>query len=201
MKLSGYKSSQPSSLLKEGRHLVSLLSYLECTSRDDVRYRDGKLVIAGLKEKEFPWTNGADQVAALFGNKEGSITNRYQMFGAGRYSELSDKDLQSGKYFDKEGFACTVKTVKGKEVYTRLEDPERTAKALKMLDRFIWSFVPRDEERDEDGEVEATKVLDRAIAEKTLVYITVINEPWQDEDQYRVSKIEAYDPASVVPMS
>lgn len=174
--LSSYESKQPmSQLLKEGVHIVKLLKYTECTSFDELK---GMKVI-GQKETLPEWCNPIDVLAIEVANKNGVLVHRQHLAGAGRYSELTDKQLQSGLYEDIEGFACK-KTKNGLE---RIDDPTRTATCLRILDHFLWAL----------GQPEGTNALvcmDNAIADQTEFQITVVKEPWETGDQYRISKFE-----------
>ena len=174
-KLGTYESKQPSSqLLKPGEHNVNFLGYTECTSFDEIK----ALKVVGPKSDLPAWTNPVDVLAIWVGNKTGSMTYRLHLGGFLRYSELSDKQLKSGKYQDEEGFACEMT----KNGLVRIEDPERTAVCDSILDRLIWAL----------GYPEGTnalEALDQAVANKTLFHINVVAEPWEDgDDQLRIKK-------------
>lgn len=173
-KLASYESKQPSSqLLKEGEHVVSLLDYLECTSFDEVKQSK----VVGLKDDLPEWINPIDVLGIHVGNASGSLFHRLHLAGAMRFSELSDKQLQSGKFVDCEGFACE-KTKKG---LVRMEDPERTATCERILDHLLFAIGA------EPG-TNALEALDAAIANKEQFVIDVVCEPWETGDQYRISK-------------
>jgi len=187
--LSNYESKQPvSQLLKEGVHRVWLSKFAECTSFDELK----GMQISEQKENLPEWTNPIDVLAIQVVNKEGILVHRIHLGGVRRYSELSDKELQTGQFEDIEGFACK----KTKNGLVRIEDPTRTASCMRILDHFLWAL----------GEPEGTNALaciETAIAEKTLFDITVVKEAWETGDQYRISKFtriggDDSDPRSLV---
>jgi hypothetical protein len=180
MSLKSYVSKEPSSqLLKEGEHIVTLASVIECTSFDAIQ----GMKISGKKTTIFPWINPTEEFAGLLVSSDGVLTFRQNMKGWKRYSELNDKELQSGKYEDKQGFACLI-TEAG---LVRVEDPERTAVCERIVDYFLFAIGVEPGTNAQEG-------IDKAIAGKTKFKVNVNKEPWTDEvsgemrDQYRVTK-------------
>ena len=176
MRLNNYMSKEPKSrLLGEGVHRVSLLSYIEVDSMTSIK--DGKL--AGKKDKIFPWVNPVDQLYIVVGNKDGVVGYRHNLSGFPRYTELSDKQLASGRFVDKQGFACEI-TENG---LVRAEDPDRTAKCESILDSILWACgaIPG---------MPALDVLDSALANKTEFLVTVVRDAWKEtEDSVETSQL------------
>lgn len=180
MKLNAYVSKETESqLLKEGDHVVRLASVIECTSFDAIV----GMKIAGEKKSLPRWINPTEEFAGLLVSEDGVLTFRQNMQGWKRFSELNDKELQSGKFEDVQGYACRIT----KDGLLRIEDPERTAVCERIVDYFLHALgaVPG---------TNAQEAIDNAIASKTLFKVHVIKEPWTDEisgevrDQYRVNK-------------
>jgi hypothetical protein len=186
--LTNYVSKQPTGgLLKEGTHVVNLAGVVECTSFDTI----SNLKVSGQKADLPAWINPIDVLAILAVNKNGSIFHRIHLGGAKRFNELTDKELQTGSYEEVQGFACK----KTKLGLVRVEDEDRTSACMNILDHFIWSL-------GEPAGTPALTCIERAIANKTQFQITVIREPWETGDQYRISKftrIEGAVDADEVP--
>lgn len=185
MSLKNYVAKEPRPrLLTEGVHQVSLLSWLEVNSF--LAIKDGK--IAGPKTKVFPWINPIDELYVVVGNADGVAGYRHNLSGCPRFTELSDRQLATGKFVDKNGYACEI-TDAG---IVRLEDPDRTAKCESILDSILWACGANTGES-------ASNVLDRAIALKIQFRVTVIKEVYRENDdeegtaQLRLSKFERID--------
>lgn len=181
MTLKSYVSKQPvSQLLKEGEQIVRLLAVIECTSFDNLKAN----AIAGKKDNLPGWINPVDQVAIVVGNSNGVLTHRLNTAGFTRYTELSDGQLQSGAYEDIEGFAC--------KDGMRIEDPDRTAVCTRIMEHFIWALNCPDGMNGQD-------CVDSAIAGKTEFKITVMKEPWTNQqsgeitEQFRITRFARLD--------
>lgn len=181
--LKSFVSRQPvSQLLKEGTHIVALRAYTECTSFDNLK----NMQVVGLKEELPAWCNPVPVLAIQVAGKDGVLTHRIHLEGERRTSELSDVELQSGKYEDVEGFAC-IRTKKGLE---RVQDAGRTASCENILNSLLWALC------QEEGK-NAADILDDAIANKTMFEVTVVKEPWTTGDQFRISRFKPF--TSAVP--
>ena len=178
--LSNFVSRQPmSQLLKEGTHIVALRAYTECTSFDVLK----NMQVIGLKEELPAWCNPIPVLAIQVAGKDGVLTHRIHLEGERRTSELSDIELKSGKYEDVEGFAC-IRTKKGLE---RVKDESRTASCENILNSLLWALC------QEEG-ISAQDILDNAIANKTMFEVTVVKEPWDTGDQFRISRFKPFTP-------
>lgn len=158
--------------LPEGDNDVRLVSY---HISDSFHNFDGSL------KAELPaYTNPAGQLittwVSLTGN--GGLTVRNQDTGYVRYSELTDEQINSGKYTDVNGYACMIEKKSGKLV--RIESEERTKVCENILDQLFTAC----------GLPEGSSVndLDSVIANKTPVRVTVVNDPYEERDQLRISK-------------
>lgn len=179
--LRDYLSKEPkSTLLPEGEHVVRLLSYLETDSMSSIK--NGKP--AGAKNRTWEWINAVPQVFILCGNDKGVAPYRLTMQGVTRYTELSDKQISSGKYVDIEGYACE----KTKDGLVRLVDDERTDICERIFDHLLWSLGA-------PAGTPADQVLDTAITSKIEFKIKVVHDPWtndsgDDVEQLRITRFE-----------
>jgi hypothetical protein len=94
-----------------------------------------------------------------------------------RYSELTKKQLESGKYQDVEGYACLTDK-KGNVL--RVEDPERTKSCHNILSQLFNSLgLP------EGSGIDA---LENAVEQGTELLIDVKAEEYEGKTQLRVAK-------------
>jgi hypothetical protein len=174
-KLSNYKSKTPEfQKLPEGENEVRLVSY---KPTDSFHNYDGT-----LKDVLPAYTNPCEQLALTFVSTKGAggMTHRINMEGYPRYSELSDEEIKSGKFTDVNGYACSVNKKSGK--LERTPDKNRTAVCENILDQFFGAIgLPEGSGIDD---------LDIAIAEKTPLMVMVVNEPYEDKDQLRISRFK-----------
>lgn len=158
--------------LPEGDNDVRLVSY---HISDSFHNSDGSL------KAELPaYKNPAGQLILTFIGlaNNGGITVRLNDTGFRKYAKLSDDEIASGKYTDVNGYACTVDTQSGKLV--RVESEENTRTCENILDQFFASCqIP------EGSGIDA---LDAVIANKTPIRVTVVNDPYEERDQLRISK-------------
>ena len=172
-KLSNYKSKAPEfQKLPEGAHGVRLVSYKET---DSFHNYDGS-----LKEKLPAYVNACEQLAitvvSLSG--KGGMTHRLNLEGYPKFSELTDAEVQSGKFTDVNGYACAMNKATGK--LERISDPIRTATCENILDQFFSAIGMK-----EGSGIDA---LDTAIAEHYPMDIVVTNEPYDGADQFRITR-------------
>lgn len=171
-KLSSYKSSPVSSnLLKAGNHTVTLIKAIETNSFTSF---DGE-----VKDKLPAWFNPTEQFAVQVANGSGVLTHRMQLQGWLKYSDLTDKEVKSGKFTNEAGYAC-AKNKKGQLV--RIEDEAKTAQCFRIFDRFMHAIGA-----PEGSGVDA---VDEAIANKTQFNIVVVNDDYDGKDQLRISSFK-----------
>jgi hypothetical protein len=170
-KLSNYASKAPEFMkLSEGNHEVRLVSYKET---DSFHNYDGS-----LKDELPEYSNPCEQLAitlvAITGG--GGLTHRMNLEGYVKFSELTTKEIQSGKFSDVAGYACAINQ-KSKKL-ERIIDENKTKTCEGILDQFFAST----------GLPEGSGVndLDTAIAEKMPLSITVVNDPFEGKDQLRI---------------
>lgn len=170
-KLSNYSSKAPEfQKLPEGENMVRLASY---KVTDSFHNYDGT-----LKSNLPQFVNPTEQLAITCVSVEGKggITHRLNMDGYLRMNQLSDKELQSGKFIDIDGYAC-AKNKDGQIV--RLIDEERTRTCEGILDQFFSATGLPVGSTLED--------LDTVIAEKAEFIVKVTKDTYADKDQYRIS--------------
>lgn len=170
-KLTDYKSKAPEfQQLKEGDHNVRLVRY---QPTDSFHNFDGS-----LKENLPEYVNPTEQlvITVVSAAGRGGITHRLNLDGYVRYSELSDKELKSGKFIDINGYACS-EDPKTEEI-KRVTDEARTATCEGMLDQFMAATgLPVGSGIDD---------LDEVIASKKEFGIRVTKEVYEDKAQYRI---------------
>jgi hypothetical protein len=170
-KLSNYTSKAPEFMkLSEGNHEVCLVSYKET---DSFHNYDGSMK-AELPEFSNPCEQLVITVVAIKG--AGGLTHRLNLEGYVRFSELTTKEIQSGKFSDVAGFACAIDQKTKKLV--RIPDENKTKTCMNIVDQFFASTGL------EVGS--SLSDLDTAIAEKMPLSITVVNDPFDGADQLRI---------------
>lgn len=131
---------QGGSLLEKGKHLVKLVTALFITSNH--------LDLKGtLKDKETPWNDAGEQLAITVRNNDGVHTERFNFDAYRRFSELSEKEKETGKItltvkgkptvfnvvpLSVDGspdYAC----IETKQGYIRLQDEERQQKGWNRI--------------------------------------------------------------------
>lgn len=170
-KLEIYKSKTPEfQQLKEGDWNVRLVRY---QATDSFHNFDGS-----LKSNLPAYVNPTEQLVITVVNNEGrgGITHRLNMDGYVRYSELTEKELKSGKFIDIAGYAC-AKDPKTGEI-KRIPDEARTATCEGMLDQFMAATgLPVGSTIND---------LDDVIQGKVQFGIRVTVEEYENKPQYRI---------------
>lgn len=171
-KLESYSSKLPEfQKLPEGDNEVRLVSY---KPTDSFHNFDGT-----LKDPLPEYANATEQlIITVVGTdpKKGGLTHRLNLDGYLRYAELTDKELQSGKFEDVDGYAC-ARDPKSKEL-VRLTDEARTKTCLGIIDQMFAAMqIPV------GSGIEA---LDDVIAEKRSFVVKVTKGEYNDRDQYRI---------------
>lgn len=164
-------------LLAEGEHVVRLLRIETMTSF---------LQYNGQPKDELPeWQNATPQLActvvAAEEGKSGGMTHRLNGAGYAKYDELSEKEIKSGKYEDVKGYAC-YKDNEGDLV--RLESDERTDACKNIMMQFAAAL------QLEEG-TNVIESLQEAIQAQTTFRVTVVNDPYEGKDQYRLSRFRS----------
>jgi hypothetical protein len=172
-KLSNYVSKTPEfQKLPEGSHGVRLVSYKET---DSFHNYDGS-----MKEVLPEYCNPCEQLAITVVSVagKGGITHRLNMEGYTKFADLTDKEVQSGKFTDIAGYACAVNP-KTKKL-ERIPDAGKTVTCENILDQFFSAVQLKEGSTIND--------LDTAIADKYPFEIVVVNEPYDGADQLRISR-------------
>jgi len=173
-----FKVSKPEFVtLKEGEQVVRIIRAQVLTSFQNY---DGS-----PKEESKEWTNPIPQLAitvvAAEDGKSGGLTHRFNGEGCRKYNELSEKELASGKYEDIEGYAC-YKDKDGDVV--REESDDNTKACENIINQFAMAM------QFEEG-ADLMNSIEEAIQTKATMQVTVINEPYNDKDQFSLSRFRA----------
>lgn len=170
-RLSSYKSKTPEfQKLEEGDQIVRLASYKET---DSFHNYDGT-----MKDPLPDYSNPTEQlvITVVSTSGKGALTHRLNLDGFVRFSELTEKEVRSGKFEDVLGYAC-AKDPKTKEL-VRLTDEARTRTCEGILDQMFAAMNV-----SEGSGIEA---LDEAIADKAEFVVRVTREEYEGKDQYRI---------------
>jgi len=164
-------------LLPEGDNLVRII-------RAEILNSFQKF--SGSPKDELPeWKNATPQLAltvvASEKGKHGGLTFRLNGWGYDKYDELSQKQMESGDYENIDGYAC--KKDKDGDLVRQI-NKERTESCNNIINQFAVAMqIPVDSNLMEG--------INRAIAEKTEVRVTVVNKPFEGKDQLRVENFRA----------
>jgi len=140
----------------------------------------------GSPKDELPqWKNATPQLAitvvASEKGKNGGLTHRFNGCGYEKYDELSQKQMESGDFENIDGYAC--KKDKDGDI-VRIVSKERTESCNNIINQFAAAMQLPVDSNLMDG-------VNRAIAEKTEVNVTVVNKPFDGRDQLRLEKFRA----------
>ena len=159
-------------LLKAGKNIpVKISRYVMTDSRHN---------FDGSDKDDLPeYEDATPQLAVVFVSTtgEGVITHRYNGQGFKKYSDLSAKDIQSGKFINIDGYACT-KDRKGTLV--RIEDEEKTKSCHSILSGLFNSLGLPEGSGMED--------LDRAVQNEYTLAIDIVSEDYEGKEQLRVKR-------------
>ncbi len=150
---------------------------------------------SGEEKQDLPkWSNPVQQVAAVLTSSkpgEGAITVRLSAEGYYHVSDLSDEEIQEGKFRtadgkkipfeESEGFII-VKNKAGK--WVRIPSEKNTQACKNIINQFTGAA----------GVPEGTSIpdaLDMMVKDGLQFGFTVVNKPHQGKDQFRVSKYHA----------
>jgi hypothetical protein len=191
MSLAGFRSKKAESqLLKEGDNVVHVISSCDCTTSQDIRVVDNRLVVIGDKANQPEWKNSIDQTALHVGNDSGSLVHRASHWGCRAYSGLTQEELDSKQYVEKKTFAC-------KMVNGRLErefDPAKAEKCRSIIEDMLFG-IANGAVDDRNGD----QIIEDAIARKSEFIVTVKKQPWTDPDSGEMTTqmvITAFKPLS-----
>lgn len=169
-RLDAYKSKAPEfHKLSAGEHSVRLVSY---KATDSFHNYDGT-----VKSNLPQYANPTEQlVITVMGTSgQGGLTHRINMEGFVRYSDLTEKEVKSGKFVEIEGYAC-AKNSQGQ--LCRLTDESRTKTCEGILDQFMNATgLPEGSGIDD---------LDTVIATKAEFNVKVAVELYDDKEQFRI---------------
>lgn len=181
MSIGSYRSHEPESqLLKDGDNVVSLRSFVECTSFDDVRFVPGVgLSVVGQKEMTQLWNTPTTQYAILVGNDEGSMVHR---LNEGSFLHWDSPDFtqamrNSGLYTEVGGYVCQM--IDGK--LDRVADPKGLEKCKSIITKFLYAIAG-------ESNVDGDKAIDSAIATKKPFIVTVKSKPYQGKMQKSIAE-------------
>lgn len=127
-KLSDFRSSPPE-LLKEGKSLVRLSSYKTIDSFHDY---NGQLKI---NRPEYVTSTEQLVITIVATQYRGALTHRFNMDGYVKYEELTPLEKSSGKFVDRNGYACAVDPESGQLV--RLSDERKEETCRSLLNNFF----------------------------------------------------------------
>jgi len=173
-----FKVAKPEfQLLPEGEQVVRLLRVELLNSFQQYN---------GTAKDELPqWENATPQLAvtvvASEEGKNGGMTHRFNGCGYRKYDELTKAEKDSGKYEDIDGYACYTDD-EGDMI--REEDPDRTEKCANIINQFASAL------QIEEGE-DLMPALNRAIEDQVAFRVTVVNEPYEGKDQFRLTRFRA----------
>jgi histidinol phosphatase-like enzyme len=177
----GFKFEKPVvETLKVGNHLVRINSY---SVTDSFHLLDGteKEGIADEIASEEKWSDSTPQLAVVLMNKEGVMTYRFSANGYKQVSDYTSEQLEDEKYTVIDGYVC-VRNKQKKLV--RIVCEKRTAQAKRMLNQFLLAAKAK------EGE-DLFAILDRCVADKTEIGITVKAKQFNDEEKLDISSFKS----------
>lgn len=164
-------------LLPVGEHVVRIIRAEETNSFSQFN--------GEAKKKDFGWKDATPQLAitvvAAEEGKSGGLTHRLNGLGYLKYSELNDKQRESGQFEDIGGYACQLNE-DGDIVRTMSE--QHTKQCKNIINQFAASLGAREGENLGD-------VLTRAIAEQVKFRVTIVNDEYDGREQLRLSRFKA----------
>jgi hypothetical protein len=181
-KLSSYKSKAPAfNRIGLGDQAVRIASVHET---DSFHQYDGTLK-ANLPAYSNPCSQVVLTVVALDGS--GALSHRLQFEGFDKFSELTTEQVQSGNYVDVDEYVCMIDPKTG--LLVRCISDERTAICEGIIDQLFAALgLPVGSGFD---------AIEEAIALKTPMIVTVVNDKYDGKDQYRIAKFKKYVAAVV----
>lgn len=141
---------------------------------------DSRTNFDGTEKENLPdYADATEQLACVFISEEGqgSIVHRYNGAGYVKFAELSEKQKQSGKFTEIDGYAC----IKKGQDFVRIEDEEKTKACANIMSQMFDAFGLEAGSGMED--------LNTVIEERRVALITVSKEIWNEKEQYRVARL------------
>jgi hypothetical protein len=170
---SNFKSSTPDrQLLGEvTNHPVTLVRWEEINSLANY---DGT-----IKDNEPGYADSTPQVLGIFMSTEGAGTLVYRFNGCGYYKmhELTKKQIESGKIFEVDGYAC-IKKSDGR--FYRIESPQKTKDCYSILSEMFAAF----------GLPAGTGIegLDQIVADRAVALITTKQTMYDGRPQIKIKR-------------
>lgn len=176
----GGKITITDDMLPEGEHICRILSYKRTNSFENY---DGS-----PKDNLPKWKNPEEQIAIRFvvaePDKSGMITHWYNGEGFEKFDDMTDEDIKKLKLVNIDGFACTENKDGS---FSRIHSDVNTNTCGRIFSRLLRSLGA-----DVNTEVDIDEVLDAAIANETLVTITVASKEYMSKERSEVTKVVAY---------
>lgn len=159
-----------SNQLGEGTHAVRVYSVEQTNS---FLNSDGS-----EKKEDRPWSNPTRQVMIKFCTADMKLwhTHRAQLDAWRKGDTLTKAELKSGKFEVAGRYAIDSKTRE------RIVDEEGVAKCMSIINEFFNAL------KMEEGSSDITE----AIADMRLLTIKIVNKPYLDEEQLRISRFSLY---------
>ena len=172
-----YVSRQPEAqLLPTGMNVVHLISAIDCTSFNSIRATADGLSITGDKDKEYSYSNPMEQIAVHIGNEHGSVVHRFNCDRLLRWSELTKKQLESGKYTEVDEIACHMVG----DNLERMIDKDSTT-CDDIIGKFLFAIT------GVNG-IDAEQAVDSAIASKYKFCVDIVKQVWDSKTQLVANK-------------
>lgn len=159
-----------SNQLGEGSHAVRVYSIEQTNS---FLNSDGS-----EKKEERLWTNPSKQVLVKFCTADMKTwhTHRFQMDAWRKADTLTKAELKSGKFEVAGRYAIDSKTRE------RIVDEEGVAKCMNIINEFFNALKM----------VEGSSDITPAILDARLLTIKIVNKPYLDEEQLRITSFKMY---------
>jgi hypothetical protein len=158
-----------------------------------------------LKDELPGYANPTRQIALVLVSGDGVITTRLNVDGFVKYADLSQKQIDSGKYQDINGYAVmTAKNVKNLDAevvaefniqpddVVRIPSSDNTESCANMISDVCAALGAN------DGD-DALEVIEDAVVNKTAVKFTVSTELYKGAEVKKVGKFKAAPVAEDVP--
>lgn len=170
-------------LLAAGEHLVRVIRAEETDSFSQFN-GEAKAILPA-------WKDACPQLAVTYvaaeQGKSGGITHRFNGLSYVKWNQLSDAQKESGEYEEHGGYACTINE---DGLLVREVSPEGVKACDNILNQFASAIKAKEGENLGDA-------IQRAIAEQTVLRITVVNDEYEGKEQLRVQRFKAV--AAAVP--
>jgi hypothetical protein len=167
---------------KAGDYVMAITNFEFINSFEKNFNHELKDNLTELIEQGKHWCDPTPQIAVTLGDKDGQgvITHRFNAKG---YLQKDDPEV-SKKMLDKDNIMVIGKYVcqQSDEGWERIEAPEKTESALRMLFTFLNKLGFTDEEMD------VVTALERAMKDKYYIVVTVDEEEYEGKDRLVITK-------------